>query len=180
MALNPDYFRPLLIRGIVRRDAGDAKGAARDLQRSVELLPTAEGYYGLGRAVAAQGQRDQAIGYYRNAAVSKSNAGKLAGLQLARLDLEANPSRYLNAALGITQDGFLVVKISNKTQVAVKGVRVVVGQKVGNGIREQGSYRVSRTLPAGKAVQLRTDLGPMSAANARRYGAVVTAARLAE
>ncbi len=180
VALNPNYFRPLLIRGIVRREAGDASGAARDLQRSVELLPTAEGYYGLGRAVAAQGRRDKAVTYYRKAAASKSNAGKLAGMQLARLDLEDNPSRYLQAVLSITKDGYLVVKVSNQTQVAVKGVRVAVGPKVGKGIREQGSYRVSRTLPGGKAVQLRTDLGPMSVANARRYGAVVTAARVAE
>ena len=180
VALNPDYFRPLLIRGIIRREAGDASGAARDLERSVELLPTAEGYYGLGRAMAAQGRRDQAISYYRKAATSTSNAGKLAGQQLARIDLEANPSRYLKAGLGITQDGYLVVRITNRAQVAVKGVRVVVGQKVGDGIREQDSYRVSRTLPAGKGVQLRTGLGPMSAADARRFGAVVTAARLAE
>ncbi|MDJ0739349.1 MAG: M48 family metalloprotease [Gammaproteobacteria bacterium] len=178
VALNPDYFRPLLLRGIVRRSAGDASGAARDLQRSVDLLPTAEGYYGLGRVAAVQGRRDQAVNYFRKAATSDSRAGKQAGLQLARLDLEANPARYLSAGLGLTQDGYLVVKVSNKTQLPVADVRVVVGQKVGNGIREQASYRLRRNLPAGRVAQLRTDLGPMNAATARRYGAVVTAARL--
>ena len=180
VSLNPDYFRPLLIRGLVREDVGDTAGAASDLQRSVELLPTATAYYGLGQTAAAQGRRDQAVSYYRKAAASPSNAGKLAGRQLARLDLEANPSRYLSAVLGITQDGYLVVKVGNEAQVAVEGVRVAVGPKVGNGIREQGSFRVSRTLPPGRVVQLRTDIGPMNVANARRYGAVVTSARVAE
>lgn len=180
VALNPDYFRPLLLRGIVRREAGDASGARRDLQNSVNLLPTAEGYYGLGEVAVRQGQRDQAITYYRKAATSDSGAGKRASTQLARLDLEANPSRYLKATLGLDRDGYLVVKVSNKTRVAVRGVRVVVGTRVGNGIRERASYRIRQTLPATRATQLRTELGPMDVATARRFAAVVTAARLAE
>ena len=180
VALNPDYFRPLLVRGMVRRVTGDPAGAARDLERSVSLLPTAEGYYGLGRVAAVQGQRDQAIGFLRKAATSESSVGKRAGEQLARLDLEANPSRYLTSKLGITKDGYLVVTVSNATRLTVRGVRVVVGPQLGNGVREQASYRVDRTLRAGQAVQIRTDLGPMNIATARRYAAIVSDARLAE
>lgn len=178
VALNPDYFRPLLMRGIVRRDAGDTGGAVKDFQRSANLLPTAEAYYGLGRVAAQQGQRDKAIRYLRKAAVSKSGAGKRASRQLVQLDLKDNPSRYLKTAIGLSNDGYLLVRVSNTTEVAVKGVRVVVGPAVGNGIREQASLRLRRNLPAGGSVQLSTGVGPMNEATARRYGAVVTAASL--
>jgi predicted Zn-dependent protease len=177
VALNPDYYRPLLVRGIARRQAGDGSGAARDLERSVTLLPTAEGYYGLGRVAEQAGQREQAVAYFRRAAASQSTAGAQAGMQLARLDLKDNPSRYVGAALGLSGDGYLVVKVTNQAQLAVRDVRVVVGLRVGSGLREQASYRLNRDLAAGQAVQLKTDLGPMDVGAARRYAAVVSGAR---
>ena len=180
VALNPDYFRPLLVRGMTRRETGDLGGAARDLERSVELLPTAEGYYGLGRVAQLSGQRDQAIAYLRKAATSQSNAGTQASSQLARLELQDSPERYVSTALGLTSDGYLVVKVSNKAPLALSAVRVVIGVKSGAGIREQAAYRLDRNLAAGQAVQIKTDLGPMSATAARRYAAVVSAARIAD
>jgi len=180
VALNPDYFRPLLMRGLVRRESGDSAGAARDLQRSVGLLPTAEGYYGLGQAAQSDGRRDQAIGFYRQAAASASEVGTKAGRQLARLDLQQNPSRYLDTALGLGGDGYLVVQISNRAAVAVRDLRIVVGEQTGSVFRERAAYRLDRDLAAGRSVQLKTDLGPMNANTARRYAAVVRDARLVE
>jgi len=34
------FFRPLVLRGLVRKEQGDAAGSRADLQRSMELLPT--------------------------------------------------------------------------------------------------------------------------------------------
>ena len=180
VALNPEYYRPLLVRGMARRQVGALKGASSDLQRSVSLLPTAEGYYGLGQVAQLNGRSDQAVKYFRTAATSKSQAGVLAGKQLARLDLPDNPSRYIEAALGLTEDGYLVVQLNNKSELAVKGVKVVVGVPVGGGIREKAAYRLDRQLAPGRRAKLRTDLGPMGVDRARRYAAVVTDARLAE
>jgi len=180
VALNPDYFRPLLARGIARREVGALKGANSDLERSIALLPTAEGYYGLGRVAQQGGKSDKAVAYYRKAATSNSKVGALAGKQLARLDLKDNPSRYLKASLGLGQDGHLVVGVSNRAELVVKGVRVVVGEQVAGGIREKASYRYKRAIAPGRTVRLRTDLGPMNVNTARRYGAVVVDARLAE
>ena len=180
VTLNPDYFRPLLVRGLTRRETGDAGGATRDLERSLALLPTAEAYYGLGRVAEQGGRREQAVAYFRKAAASPSDAGTLAGRQLARLDLEQNPARYVAATLGLSNDGYLVVQVKNKAQVAVRDVRVVVGPRIGDGLREKASYRVSRVLEAGRAVQLKTDLGPMDLTAARRYAAAVSDARLVE
>ena len=111
---------------------------------------------------------------------SALEAGARAGKQLARLDLQDNPSRYLKAKLGLDQGGHLVLAVSNGTELAVKGVRVVVGVQVPGGISEKASYRFSRAIPPGRTVKLRTDLGPMNVNTARRYGAVVVDARLAE
>jgi len=180
VTLNPDYFRPLLVRGLTRRETGDVGGATRDLERSVALLPTAEAYYGLGRVAEQGGRRDQAVAYFRKAAASQSNTGTLAGRQLARLDLEQNPARYVTATLGLSSDGYLVAQVRNKAQVAVRDVRVVVGPRVGDGLREKASYRLSRALQPGQAVQLKTDLGPMDLAAARRYAAAVAHARPVE
>jgi len=180
VALNPDYYRPLLLRGMARRQVGALGGANSDLERSVALLPTAEGYYGLGRVAQLSGKSDKAVGYFRTAATSQSKAGSLAGMQLARLDLQENPSRYIKASLGLTQAGYLVVQVGNQSKLAVKDVRVVVGVRTGSGIREQATYRLDRALAAGRVVQLKTELGPMNVGTARRYGALVSNARLAE
>lgn len=180
VALNPDYFRPLLQRGITRQMAGDVVGAERDLERSVALLPTAEGYLGLGRAAETAGQRRQAIGYFQKAAGSQSRAGKQAGLQLARLDLEQNPSRYLNASLGLTQDGYLVVRVANQSGVPVDGIEVTIGRRTAGGLSDTRALRLRRGLAAGQVVQIRTDLGPTNASSARTLAAVVTGARLAD
>ena len=180
VALNPGYFRPLLVRGMTRRELGDAGGATRDLERSVALLPTAEGYYGLGRIAEQGGQRDRAVANFRKAATSSSDAGSEAGRRLARLDLRENPARYIGAVLGLSSDGYLVVKLRNRTSLAVRDLRVVVGLQSAAGIREQASLRVDRGLAAGQSVQLRTDLGPMNVTTARRYAAMVSDARVAE
>ena len=56
-----------------------------------------------------------------------------------------------------------MVRVSNNAELAVTGVRVVVGVPVGGGIREQASYRLDRALAAGSdGRSWSTDLGPMS------------------
>ncbi len=174
VALNPDYFRPLLVRGYMRQEAGDTGGAERDLKRSLSLLPTAEGYYSLGNVAAKQGKETQAIGYFQKAATSSSNIGKAASKRLAQLDLNKNPARYVATAMGLSNDGYLVVKIANEAGVDVRNVRVVVGPKSINGVRKQIEFGIDRVLEAGQAVQVKTDLGPMNVSKARGYGAVVS------
>lgn len=180
VALNPDHYRPLLARGLVRRELGDAKGAARDLERSVALLPTAEGYFDLGRIAQAANRNDQAIAHFRQAASSASPVGQRAGRQLALLDLQQNPSRYLSTRLALSADGYLVVQVSNDTSVTVRDVRVAVGLRSGSGLAQRREFDTARSLAAGKQVQVNTGLGPMDVQTARRYASAVSSARIAE
>jgi predicted Zn-dependent protease len=180
VALNPTYFRPLLMRGLARQETGQAQSAAEDLQRSVELLPTAEGYYGLGRVAEKAGRSDQAVSYFRQAAGSRSTTGKLAGERLARLDLAANPASYLGTGLALSRDGYLVLSVANRSAVPVEGIRVAVGIARSGGLTQATSYRLKQRLGAGETVRLQTDIGPLTAASARGYAAQVTAARPAD
>jgi len=180
VALNPDYYRPLLVRGMAHRKLGDRGSAKRDLNRSIALLPTAEGYYGLGQTAQLDGRRDQAVDYFRKAATSSSEVGTQAGKALARLDLQDHPERYIEATLGLTRQGQLVLSVANRAPLAVDNVRVVIGVRSGAGIREQASYRLDRRLAGGASVRLKTDLGPIDKATARHLVAVVSDARLAE
>lgn len=180
VALNPGHYRPWLVRGFARRQSGKTKGAMQDLQRSIGLLPTAEGYFGMGLLAQKAGQRDKAVSYLRKAASSDSGVGKRASKRLARLDLEDNPSRYLKSALGLTKKGYLVVQLKNTTELAVDRVRVAIGQQTRGGIRAEHTLRLRRAVRPGQTVQLETDIGPMKAAEARRYGVAVSSARLVE
>jgi predicted Zn-dependent protease len=180
VALNPGYYRPLLLRGITRRELGDRSGASRDLERSVSLLPTAEGFYDLGLIAQAGNDSNRAIGYFRQASTSTSEIGNRAGRQLARLDLQNNPSRYLSARLALSSEGFLVVQVDNPTAVAVSDVQVAVGQRSGSGIAQARRYDLGRSLAAGKSARLGTGIGPLTSEQARRLGAVVTRAKVSE
>lgn len=180
VGLNSGYFRPLLVRGLTRNQLGDDAGARRDLERSIALLPTAEGYYGLGQAAARGGRREEAMRYFRKAAGSQSDAGNRANSQLARLDIEAHPERYVVASLGLSRQGFLLVRVTNRAPLAVRGVRVVVGSQGAGGFRERAAYRLDRAIGAGQTVQLETRLGPMRADSVRRLVARVSDAQPVE
>ena len=177
---NPNFFKHYLARGFVKRQLGDAKGAGSDLRRSLDLLPTAEAKYGLGRLAMDSGDRKRAISLFREAASAQSAVGKAAARELARLDLRDNPSRYLKTALGLDPQGYLNVVVKNDATVTVTGVRVAIGRRSGSGLRQTRSLRLGQSLRPGERRILKTDIGPISKKNARNYGVVVTEARIAK
>jgi len=86
LARDDTWFYHHLRRGMVRESRGEAAAARRDLQRSLELLPTAAGHYHLGNAERDLGNRQTAIQSYRKAAQSDSPAGPRARNALAEMD----------------------------------------------------------------------------------------------
>jgi beta-barrel assembly-enhancing protease len=177
VALNPDHFRPLLLRGVARREAGDLDGATKDLARSVELLPTAEGYVGLGRVARLRGRDDLAAGYFRRAASGGGETAREARRELAGLALAVDPVRELEARVGLSRDGYLLVEVRNPSETLVDDVRVLVGRRAGGRIVDGREIRLPRTLPGGRALSVKTDIGPLDPGVVQRYGAVVTQAR---
>ncbi len=95
LELEPDYFRPLVKRGLLYRTLGQNEAARRDLQASTTLLPTGEALAALGELALAAGDRSQALSYFEAAAGAPGAAGERARLAYARLDVAANPARYV-------------------------------------------------------------------------------------
>ena len=88
LARDQGWFYHHLRRGMVREHQGDFGNARKDLQASIERLPTAQGHYYLGNVERATGNRQRAIENYRIAAQSDDDAGQRARRALA--DMGAN------------------------------------------------------------------------------------------
>jgi len=117
---NPGYFYPLMRRGLTYRQLGNVNEATADLERSIQLLPTAPAMNTLGEIRLAAGQREQALELFRAAAKSDSPDGRAAADSLLRLELPGKPYRYIKAAVGQGSSGQLVLELQNPTTVAVE------------------------------------------------------------
>lgn len=82
---NPDYFDFYLQRGLIKQKLGDYVAARRDLLKSEQLLPSADGEYALGMLALHSGDRQRAIIHFKRAAQNPSATGRAAREQLRRL-----------------------------------------------------------------------------------------------
>jgi len=78
LARDQGWFYHHLRRGMVRAELGKNAQARRDLQASIERMPTATGHYYLGAVERAAGNRAAAIENYRIAAQSETPTGQRA------------------------------------------------------------------------------------------------------
>ena len=83
--LNPEYFLPLLGKGIAAQKLERYEQAEQDLSSSLQLLPTQSATYYLAETKLALGQRDMAIRYFRQAAQGGGQLGEYAKAYLAEL-----------------------------------------------------------------------------------------------
>ncbi|MEE8119597.1 MAG: M48 family metalloprotease, partial [Gammaproteobacteria bacterium] len=79
---NPDYFEFLLARGLLFKDMKNLNSARQDLQKSIQLFPTALAHEGLGDINRIQGNREPAMENYAVAAQSDSETGRRAARKL--------------------------------------------------------------------------------------------------
>lgn len=175
---NDRFFYFYLQRGLVEERQGDDPEARRDLEASLELLPTAPALATLGNIEERAGNYEKAKAYYRSAAGAEGEAGRQAFTALMRLDLGANPGQYLRQASGLDENGRLLIQIDNPTPVAVRDVRVAIRYLGADGRLAQTSRRIRGTLAAGTSVRLDTGLGPFAASN--QYEVALVSASVAE
>ena len=179
---NSNYFQPYLTRGIANLELGNWQVAERDFQQSIRLLPTATAYHQLGMIALQTGRNQEAIKYLEQAATSDSDVGRAAGATLAKLQLQSNPERYINARLGLDQRGYLMVQIQNAAPVAVRNVQLAIVQlnQAGQVVQKQ-PLNVNDTLPAKQVRNLSTRFGPFTdQAQLQLLRVVVEAAQIAE
>ena len=82
---DPDWFYFPLRRGIVQRLRNRPQAATSDLNRSLELLPTALGHYQLGLVYRDRGNRQQAIQHFEVASEGQGEVAQKAQQELQKM-----------------------------------------------------------------------------------------------
>lgn len=119
---NKDFYRYYLKRGEIKQKRGDINGAKRDLEKSVALLPTANGHFALGELFEQESRQELAMEHFRAAVETRSNIGKKAAVRLAMLELPSHPERYIQVEHHTTRDGLYLAKIINSSPVRASNI----------------------------------------------------------
>ena len=124
------YYEHFLGRGLAHDALGRRAQARRDLERSMELLPTALASHALGHIVLAEGDRARAKGLFGNAAKVRGEIGEAASKSFVMLDVADAPERYVKAQ-PFLRNGQLLVQITNNTPYPLADVAVHVTAAAG-------------------------------------------------
>ncbi len=147
---DPTFFQHYLKRGQLHETLKNRTLARSDLQRSLELLPTADAHFSLGKMELDEGEAQKAIDFFKKASKSRSSAGKESIRMLHRLDLPKNPDDYLRTYLK-EKNGLIHVVVTNPTSVAVSDLSLVLSRGWKDKTRIQASEKIaantSATLP---------------------------------
>jgi predicted Zn-dependent protease len=173
-----DFFYYHLQRGIARKQSGNTDAAVVDLERSIELLPTAPAHYALGDIAKARGDVPTAVKHYRVVAQSGGEYGKAATAELMRLDLPANPSAYVASRCSADGSARLIVAVRNESPVQIEGIEVAVLYTDAGGRQKQERFSISGKLMPGEVSSINTGMGPYQQGAA--CPAQVVAARMTE
>ena len=173
-----EFFYYHLQRGLARKEIGQQSTAVTDLERSLQLLPTAPAHYALGDIAKQRGDRNAAIQHYKVVAQGGGDYGKAAMGELARLELPSNPSAYIPTACSADGSGNLVVAIRNDTSVQVTGIQVGVVYADSSGRQQQRNFAIRGQVPPGQIASVNTGMGPYTAGTS--CPAQVVAAEVAE
>lgn len=156
------FFYYPLQRGIAKKELGQTDAAISDLEKSIELLPTAPAHYNLGLIRKDRGERAAAIEHFKVVAKSGGDYGKAASGQLARLELEEQPGSYVLRRCDAGTNGRLVVSVRNDAPIAVTGVQIEVDYTDGAGRPQQLRRNIGGRLEPGEVASADTGLGPYS------------------
>lgn len=160
---NPNYFGPWLNRGKLRVKEGRPREGEADLERSMALLPTGEAALTLGKLAYADGRKDRALKFL--APLVEAGDGDDAELQeaaqmVARLDLPANPQKYIEVTPKLVDGGFVELTLTNRSKVDVVNVRGIAVVRTGS-ITTLGDTPFNvYSLPAGGSAKVRLGLKP--------------------
>ncbi len=171
------FFYYHLQRGIAKHELGQADAAVSDLERSLEMLPTAPAHYTLGTIKEERGLTDEAIKHYKVVAKSGGEYGKAAYAALVRLELPEQPASYIASACGDDGSGQVVVQVRNDTSVSVRGVQVQYQYVDTGGQQRTRTQNFSGSLASGKIASVRTGITPYPGT---RCAAAVVNAQIAE
>lgn len=177
--LDSSFFYNHLRRGQARYERNKFDSARVDLERSLELLPTAQANYLLGNMDKRAGNMESAIKHYQAAAQSGS-AG--AQEELVRLELPSNPGKYIQSQAQLGKDSYVNAAVRNNSPVTVSSIGVKVEYIDAGGQVRALSMSFRETLEPGEWTALPTKIHDIANANelARRVRVTVMSARIVE
>ena len=158
-----NFFYYYLQRGRLNERLGRDDAAVRDLQKSLEYLPTAPAHFTLGNIAAKRGDRRTAIQHYQVVAGGQGEIAEAAQASLVRLDLGQNPGNYLLTRCDPGSNGELVISVKNNTSVPVTDVQISLQIRDSAGIPRRVDRRLSGRLEGGEVVSIPTGIGPYTA-----------------
>ena len=179
--INPGFFYAYLRKGQVEYKQDDLLSARSDLSTSVELMPTAEAHYLLGKMDWDAGNRNSANDHFRLAAKSDSESGQRAGRELLIQDLANNPSQYVDSRAEIDGTSAIWIRIENLTRVPIKDIEISYVWLDDQGQNRQGKLNYRGPLKDGEQDRVKTGIRLENTSDLdRRFRAQVTAASLAD
>jgi predicted Zn-dependent protease len=170
IARNDNFFYYHLQKGLAHRQLRQWDNATLELEASNQLLPTAEAEYALGTIAEQRGDRAKALEHYARASESGNEAGAAAEEASARLDLPANPGKYLAVRGVLDERGQLIVDLANPTRLTVADVTVAVRYADAQGAVREINHRFTGELAPGAASRWATGLGPFTSDEAYQVG----------
>lgn len=124
--LNPEFFLFYLERGLTRQKLQHNQQARADLEKSIDLLPTAPAHHALGEIAMTRNDTPAAKQHFAKAATSNSAIGRQSATAYARLDLPANPDKYFSYQGKTDSTGQVVVMVKNNAPLAVKNLNATL------------------------------------------------------
>ena len=161
ISLNPNFFYAHLRGGILNEKRGRIVKAKSQLNRSLQLLETAQAYHALGSIAEREGNLEEAENLYAKAAADSGATGQTALTSLVTLRSQQEPQRLINLRWGAGPSGTVLVEASNTTPRTLLGVDLQIRLTDLQGNVNVYTQRLGQ-IPANRALQLDTGLRPGS------------------
>lgn len=177
-----DFFYHHLRRGQARYEQKKFAAARVDLERSMELLPTAQANYLLGHLDKRAGNMESAIQRYQAAAQSGSSVSKDAGKELVRLELPDKPGKYIQTGAMLAENGTVSAAVRNNSPVTVNAIRLKVEYINANGQLREFSQNFRGALGPGEQTAAATKIRDIADTNdlTRRVRITVVGAKVVD
>jgi len=164
IALDDGYFASHLGAGSARYQLGTGDRGEADLTRSAKLLPTAPALYYLGSIAKDAGNRQRAMELFKGAAGSKSELGRQAAAEYARLDFSQNGTKYVASGIQLDSRGQVLAVVENRAPFPVSQVLVTPVLLDANGrIAQEGrQLKIGKTLQPGERASINAGVGTVT------------------
>ena len=164
IALDDGYFASYLGAGTAQYKLRTGDRGEAQLTKSARLLPTAPALYYLGSIAKDAGNRQRAMELFKGAASSKSELGKQAAAEYARLDFADNGTRYIAAGIQLDARGNVLAVVENRAPFTVSQILLTPVLLDENGrVQQEGrQVRVQKSLNPGERASVNAGIGTVA------------------